>query len=413
MDVKEAVLIGAAATLILWPAALWAQGEFPLKYVEAGQEDPLARQGMTAVGGYDGAPPAISTPAAPGKIMTVKAMPPGLSAKARGYIVYVGDRPFFAVVDPVSPPRLYLDAADRGDLSIVAPITGMVQDMESVFPAVAFPMGAGAGAATAKMRLMTHARGQMLWMSAAGYFQGEVTLGGQTYRVALVDANGNGRASDVSGLSGDDKEWHGKDRLAIDRNQDGKFTDTAESVEVQWLSKTVRVRDVYYSVQVAPDASSIRLDEMKPKIGTLDLPGADVSLVLVSEMGIHALGGGDGKWALPEGEYFTRSFTLSKSDRAGEKWTLSDLSTFGALRRFKVLTGETVTLKVGPPLALKVEAASGGPGRVTLNLGLAGCGGELYSVGLEKAGGVRLPAPKVKILDGSGKVLAEGNSEYG
>ena len=28
MDVKEAVLIGVAAALILWPAALWAQGEF-------------------------------------------------------------------------------------------------------------------------------------------------------------------------------------------------------------------------------------------------------------------------------------------------------------------------------------------------------------------------------------------------
>jgi len=43
---------------------------------------------------------------------------------------------------------------------------------------------------------------------------------------------------------------------------------------------------------------------------------------------------------------------------------------------------------------------------------LAGKGGETYSVGVQK-GGVRSKPPKVKVLDSAGKVLAEGNSEYG
>ena len=412
MDVKEAVLIGVAAALILWPAALWAQGEFPLKYVEAGQEDPLARQGMTAVGGYDGAPPAISTPAAPGKIMTVKAMPPGLSDKARGYIVHVGDRPFFAVVDPVSPPRLYLDAADRGDLSTVAPITGMVQDMESVFPAVAFPMGDGAGAATAKMRLMTHARGRTLWMSVAGYFQGEVTLGGQTYRVAVIDNDHNGRVSESAFRAAGSEVLQRGDGLAIDLNQDGRFTQTPGAVEVLPLSKAVRVRNVYYRVHVAPYGSSIRLEKFEPKTGTLDLGGVDASLVLMSDIGMQNLAGGGAKWALPEGQYAAANLALSKTDAAGERWTLVDLSEFGKLARFDVRAGETVAVSIGPPLTLKVEAAAGGPGQTGISLAYEGAAGERYSVGLRKGSG-RTPAPKVKILDEGGKILAQGNAEYG
>jgi hypothetical protein len=63
-------------------------------------------------------------------------------------------------------------------------------------------------------------------------------------------------------------------------------------------------------------------------------------------------------------------------------------------------------------VSLKVEAAAGGPGQTGISLAYEGAGGERYSVGLRKGSG-RTPAPKVKILDDGGKILAEGNSEYG
>jgi len=430
-------------TLCLGPiaGAAWAQGVFPLRYVDAALDDQLTRFGMRIGGGLailppsparlpkvaelmptqpsqpapapvPSRPPAFGMETVPGRALQLRAAPEGLSDKALSYILSLGNHHFCAIVDPVSPPRLYVGPAENVDLSTVAPIVGTTQQGECVFSPVVFPPTEGEGGAPIRMQLMTFDGGKLLALCPAGYFTGEVTLGGRTYRVALVDANGNGRVSDVSGLSGDDKEWRGEDRLAIDLNQDGKFTGN-EAIEVQWLCKTLRVRDVYYSVQLAPDGSSIRLDEVKPKMGTLDCGGADVSLVLVSEMGMHALGGGDGKWLLPEGEYITRSLTLSKRDRAGEKWTLSDLSAFGTLSRVTVRRGETATLKVGPPLTLKVKAVSGGPNQVLVNPCIEGAAGERYSVGLEKVGGARLPAPKVKIFDESGKVLAEGNSEYG
>jgi hypothetical protein len=430
-------------TLCLWPmtCAAWAQGTFPLKYVEAGDDDHLIAFGMRISGGVailppsparlakvaermptqpsqpapasvPPRPPAFVKETGPGRALQLRAAPKGLSDKALSYILSLGNHHFCAIVDPVSLPRLYLGPAEEGDLTTAAPIVGTIREGQCVFSSVAVPPAQGVDGAPLKMRFTTLEGGQLLAMCPAGYFAGEVTLGGQAYRVALVDANCNGGVSDVSGLSADGKEWRGEDRLAIDLNQDGAFTGN-EAIEVQWLCKTLRVRDVYYSVQVAPDGSSIRLDEVKPKTGTLDCGGADVSLVLVSEMGMHALGGGDGKWVLPEGEYITRSLTLAKSDRAGEKWMLSDLSAFGMLRRVAVRAGETVTLKVGPPLTLKVEAVSGGPAQVLASLCLEGAAGERYSVGLEKAGGASLPAPKVKVLDESGKVLAEGNSEYG
>jgi len=451
MNVKQAVLVGVAAALIVWPAGLWAQGTFPLKYVEAGPDDQLITSGMRITGGMaiprpssvrvpkvarprvapvaPGEPTAPGSPSSPspvpprpptmafatpsGGVLQLKTAPAGLSDKARSYLLSFGDRHFFAIVDPASPPKLYLGAAGSGDLSTAAPINGTVHEGACVFSSVVLPPTEGKGGAAIKLRLMTFNEGQLLAMCPAGYFSGEVVLGGRTYRVALVDANGNGLVSDVSGLSGDGKEWRGQDRLAIDLNQDGRFSWTPQAPEIQWLCKTLRVRDVYYSVQVAPDASSIRLDEVKPRMGTLDLGGADVSLVLVSEMGVHALHGGGGKWALPEGEYLGRSLSLWKSDGAGQKWTLGDLSACGPLRRFTVRAGDTAAIKVGPPLALKAEAKSGGADQVILSVWIEGCGGEQYSVGLSKAGAERMPAPKVKVLDDGGKTLAEGNSEYG
>jgi hypothetical protein len=390
----------------------WAQGEFPLmKYVEAKKGDLLVESSMSWGGGYDGVP------------VGTNAFPKGLSDKARWFAVPMGRTTFIlwgwnrstvrAVLDESSsPPKLYIDAARTGDLSEAQALLGApsgLGDAAMWFGPVAVEAPSTTGAtsdATVKVSFVSTGTGdnQRLGACAAGYMAGEVKLDGQAYRVAVIDRNLDGRYASVDLL--DSHEYSGDaDALALDLDQDGQFS----AMEVQPLMKAVHVKDAYYTV---PDgSSSIRFEKYEPRMGTLDLGAADATLVAMSDKLYHNLTGLDGKWQVPEGWYRGELFSLSKTDAEGAKWTLTCLD-LGPLAKFEVRGGETTAFKVGPPLVLMVVAGAAEAGQVALKLALAGKGGETYSVGVQK-GGVRPKPPKVKVLDSTGKVLAEGNSEYG
>jgi hypothetical protein len=395
----------------------WAQGEFPLmKYVEAKKGDMLVESSMSWGLGGDGVP------------VGIKAVPKGLSDKARWFAVPMGRATFIlwgwsrptvsAVLDESSsPPKLYVDAARTGDLSEAQALLGAPSGLGdaamwfgpvAVEP-VAVTAGRTTGDATVKVFFVyTSPRtgdNQWLRVCAAGYMAGEVKLDGQAYRVAVIDRNMDGRYARVDLVDSHERSWQA-DALALDLDQDGQFS----AMEVQPLMKAVHVRDAYYTV---PDgSSSIRFEKYEPRMGTLDLGAADATLVAMSDTLYHNLTGLDGKWQVPEGRYRSEHFSLSKTDAEGAKWTLKCLD-LGPLAKFEVRGGETTGIKIGPPLALKVDAGQPESGQITLKLALVGKAGETYSVGLQK-GTSRLPPPKVKVLDASGKVLAEGsNSEYG
>jgi len=395
----------------------WAQGECPLmKYVEAKKGDMLVGSSMSWGAGGDGVP------------MGVKAVPKGLSDKARWFTVPMGRKTVgllfgglsyytvSAVLDESSlPPKLYVDAARTGDLSEAQALLGTPSGSEfgaaamwfgpvAVKP-VAVTAGREIGDATVKVFFVSTRTGdnQRLGACVAGYMAGEVKLDGQAYRVAVIDRNLDGRYSTVDLDS--QETWWQADALALDLDKDGQFS----AMEVQPLTKAVHVKDAYYRV---PDgSSSVRFEKYEPRMGTLDLGAADATLVAMSDTLYHNLTGLDGKWQVPEGRYRGELFSLSKTDAEGAKWTLKCLD-IGPLAKFEVRGGETTAIKVGPPLVLKVEASAPEAGQVALKLALAGKGGETYSVGVQK-GGVRPKPPKVKVLDSAGKVLAEGNSEYG
>jgi len=402
-------LFGSRPLHYVQPEA-WAQGECPLmKYVEAKKGDVLVGASM-----YWGA-------GGGGVSMGVTAVPKGLSDKARWFAVPMGRKTVSlfglsyhtvsaALDESSSPPKLYVDAARTGDLSEAQALLGTPSGSESGaaamwFGPVAVEPGRETGDATVKVFFISAGAGdnQRLGVCAAGYMAGEVKLDGQAYRVAVIDNNLDGRYSTVDLDS--QETWWQADALALDLDQDGQFS----AMEVQPLTKAVHVKDAYYTV---PDgSSSIRFEKYEPRMGTLDLGAADATLVAMSDKLRHNLTGLDGKWQVPEGRYGGERFSLSKTDAEGAKWTLECLD-MGPLAKFEVRGGETTAIKVGPPLVLKVEAFAHEAREVVLRLALAGVGGETYSVEVQK-GSVRPNPPKVKVLDSAGKVLAEGNSEYG
>jgi hypothetical protein len=402
------MVVAAAAFLAAGGPAVLAQGEFPLKYVVAEENDPLTSSGMSYYGGTAEQPPDI------------KVLPKGISGNLRYFTsVPVGNKGIWAVLELSSPPKLYVDVVGTsvgrvaGDLSAVAPLVGKASGSQCSFGPIDVPLGDEKTAVTAKVLFVSVGNNQVLGARAAGYMAGDVKLGGQTYRVAVLDKNLNGRYESAFGDGGQREPSWRADAIAIDLYQDGEFARGRDRPEVMPLAKAVRVRDVYYHyyhVQVAPDGSSIKFEKYEPKMGTLDI-GVAASLTAFSETGFHNLSGSDGKWQVPEGKYSRESLSIAKTDADGKEWRLIAASV-GPLENFEVRGGQATAIKIGPPLTLKVDAGEPESGSISLNIALAGKGGETYSVGLQK-GTSRLQPPKVKVLDASGKVLAEGNSEYG
>ena len=93
----------------------------------------------------------------------------------------------------------------------------------------------------------------------------------------------------------------------------------------------------------------------------------------------------------------------------GDRWQL--YSSLNELPGIKVAKGRTVSLKLGPPLIVKADVKRNWD-RVTIAPSITGCAGELYSNRVRK-NGKSLPAPKLKIVDEAGNVLASGKFEYG
>jgi len=395
-----AVCLGLAA------ATAGAQGQFALRYVQAQGDDPVIGIYIVYAGAQSSQPPQIT------------ALPKGLSPRVKYFMVPLGPRAYVgahvaAVLDQgASPPKLYVDAAGTGDLSAAAPLPADKSDGSLTFGPVAVATGKEKGAGTVRIRFRSPGSAESMCALPAGHMAGEVKLGGETYSFAVVDSDKDGRYTPLSSLSvAGDSYWR-SDMMAIDLDRNGHFRRAPTDAEVMPLTKVLRAKDAYYRVQVAEDGSWVRLDDFEPKMGAIDVGAPNLTLVLLSDMGLTTLTGSGGKWQLPEGTYRLAYMSLSQADAKGVKWMTTNPDV-DKIEPFRVRAGETLAMKIGPPLTPAATPDSAQSGQILINLFLVGQTGERYSVRLQKADGVRLPPPKVKILDGSGKVLAAGNFEYG
>lgn len=412
-------LLAVAVAGLLAAAALpaRAQGEFPLKYTDAQGGDPVMMMARRVV------QPAAEKPAG------LKALPKEMTGEAKYFAIPLGDKQILAVVDtpklpkpkaeaagaanaividPSKPVKLYVDAAGTGDLSAAQPLTpGGPENM-----GMSGPVAITVGAATTKLRFQVLGNGQLLLVSPGGYVAGEVRLADQTYRVAAVCNSGDGRYDKALQLPMSRASRPEFNILAIDLNQDGRFDpNTREAGEVMPLARMIKVKDVYYNVTLAPDGSSVRLEKADPGMGTIDVGSPDVEMMVLSDAGFQRFSGSGGKWQAPAGQYMVLQIGLSKTDAAGTTWKLSG-SGAGKLESFEVRKGETLAMKLGPPLVTKVDATPAGEGAVSIGMALEGQSGEQYAPGAAKTGAVQSP-PQLKILDQTGKVLATGKFEFG
>ncbi len=389
-----AIAAAVAGLVCLASVPLRAQGEFPLKQTQIQESDPIASMGRQIAQGQREKPPAL------------KALPPNLSADLRFYVLSFGETKVLAVLDNASPARLFVDSSGTGNLAGATALTASGPAESGIFGPAALPGGA-------KARFRVFNRGDIIMAMAGGYMAGEVKLNGQSYRIALVDANLNGRYDDLVPLVGELSS--SGDVFAVDLNQDGQFDRSfRQSPETLPLMPMVQVKGTYYSAKPARDGSSIRLEKVQPQMGMIDVGAADVVMMFFSDSGFHRLAESGGKWKAPAGRYRCVDITWFRKDAAGATWMITDTGNIGKTENLEVRPGATLAVKVGPPLVARIEAPpeTAAGSEADISLVLEGQAGETYAAGVEK-NGQRMPAPKVRITDEAGKVLAQGNCEFG
>jgi hypothetical protein len=100
-----------------------------------------------------------------------------------------------------------------------------------------------------------------------------------------------------------------------------------------------------------------------------------------------------------------------------EIWSIKSTGPFGSISSIEVKEGCTSAIDAGPPFTLKpiVYKSTSAPTGKLLPIGLQilGKAGESYAANTLRRGQSSVPPPQFRIVDEAGKVLAQGNFEFG
>ena len=254
--------------------------------------------------------------------------------------------------------------------------------------------------------------GQWLVFNPALYREGQVTLDGKTYKIALVDNDFDGKYNRFFVPPAKGSRQPGSDAFAIDLDGDSKFNyrRPCES-ELMPLSRLVKVNETYYNLQVAENGSTIEFRKATLQFGQIDFGSEQVGARLWSDIAPQWLKG-SGRNSVPAGRYGAVVLELTKKDSSGDKVVFSiDKGGAGELGDFEVRPGEITSFQFGPPFQIKTSMERSGE-NVLVSFSLQGQAGELYKPGATIKG-KEVPAPQFKIIDESGQVAGSGRFEYG
>ena len=97
--------------------------------------------------------------------------------------------------------------------------------------------------------------------------------------------------------------------------------------------------------------------------------------------------------------------------QGGDTWQIDSRGPWGKLSKISVNNNDTTVLKLGPPFLIKPGVRKRGL-NVSVDFAIIGQASEQYQSVIRKNNRA-VPAPKAKIIDETGNVLASGKFEYG
>ena len=230
--------------------------------------------------------------------------------------------------------------------------------------------------------------------SSGGWYEGDITVGGQKKNCVLFDYNVNGAFNDKSANAAD------CDRIRIGRQggQDTLFT-----------GNYIEVDETLYRPDIARDGACIKLTKAENvKFGNVRLAESITQFSANGENGLFILKPEKGVATLPVGKYCVYDWAVERQDEKGSNWKLEG-SGLGGMNIFDITEDKQAELSIGEPIVATLDASER-EGTHSFRHSMKGRAGERIVL---TRNGAQPQAPKVNIKSADGTYDRTYSFQYG
>jgi hypothetical protein len=240
----------------------------------------------------------------------------------------------------------------------------------------------------------TYSDRKYLYIRAAGWYEGTITVAGVKKHCVLIDYNTNGTFNDKS------LRYHECDGIRIGKK---------DSRDTRYVGNLIEVDGVLYRPQIAQDGAYIKLTKAEDvRFGDIRVPETISEFAASGENGLFIRTPGNGIAELPVGKYCVDHWGIERKDEKGSTWKLE-----GRWSRkkvdFDVTQNRKAELSIGEPIVCTLEASKR-DSTYSFSQSLKGQLGERIVL---TRNGSRPRAPKLHIKSKDGSYDRSFSFEYG
>jgi hypothetical protein len=293
---------------------------------------------------------------------------------------------------------LYIDSNGNGSLDDETAATAYRTDQRSAYfgpVKVIFEVEDGPVTYHLNFRFYQYGTGEgRLYASSGGWYEGDITVGGQKKHCVLFDYNTNGAFNDKSANAAE------CDRIRIGKQggQDTLFT-----------GNYIEVDKTLYRPEIARDGACIKLNRAENvSFGSVRLPESIMQFSANGENGLFVLKPEKGVASLPIGKYRVYKWAVEREDEKGTRWKLKG-SNFREKDAFDIAEGKEAVLSIGEPIVAILDASER-EGTHSFRQSMKGRAGERIELTRNCA---QPQAPKVRIQNTDGTYNRTYSFQYG
>jgi len=291
---------------------------------------------------------------------------------------------------------LYIDSNGNGSLDDETPAAAYRMDQRSAyFGPVKVIFEVEDGPVTYHLNFSSYQYADTrLDASSGGWYEGDVTVGGQKKHCLLVDQNANGAFNDKSFDSGK------SDRIRIGPK---------DSRDTRFVGNYIEVDGTLYRPEIARDGACIKLAGAEDvKFGNIKLAESITQFSANGENGLFILKPEKGIASLPVGKYRVYDWAAERKDEKGIPWKMQGTGLREEIA-FDISEGKETEISIGEPIVATLSA-SGSEGTHSFRHSMNGRAGE--SIVLTR-NGAQPQAPKVRISSADGTYDRTFSFQYG